>query len=232
MTQQQAPSRATGSAEPVARRLEVSETVASENERWVRGLTAQGRAQEETAAALYRILVKMAYGEVRRRAPRFGLTGPELDDVAHEAAADATLVVCRKIDTFRGESRFTTWAYRFVAFEVGSKVNRHFWRRPTVPLEVAEWVQLDYDQWLSPESVVETRDMVSAVHRVFREQLTARQRHTFEAIAVRGVPVQQVAHDLGSNPNAVYKLMFDARRKLRQGLAAAGYLSDVEGQAP
>src|SRR5262249_410713 len=72
----------------------------------------------------------VARGEVQRRAPRLQLSGPELDDLAYQAAADALLAITGKLGQFRAGSRFTTWAYKFVIFEVSAKIGRHFWRHP------------------------------------------------------------------------------------------------------
>src|SRR6516162_3908870 len=78
-------------------------------------------------ARLHGLLVRIARSEVARRAPRLQLTGPELDDLAYQAAADALVAITSKLGQFRGESRFTTWAYKFVMFEVSAKIGRHFW---------------------------------------------------------------------------------------------------------
>jgi RNA polymerase sigma-70 factor (ECF subfamily) len=63
------------------------------------------------------------------------IAGADLDDLAHQAASDALVAMDAKLDTFRGESRFTTWAYKFVVLEDSNKVGRHFWRRPTVAMD-------------------------------------------------------------------------------------------------
>ena len=98
-----------------------------------------GPRREAALARLHEMLVRIARGEVRRRSPRLQLTGPRLDDVAYQAAADALIAITGKLGQFRGESRFTTWAYKFVIFEVSAKVGRHFWRHPTVPLDAEDW---------------------------------------------------------------------------------------------
>lgn len=207
-------------------RPKVDDHVAAENAQWVHDLTSEGVEYDEAVTKLYRVLVKIGYTEARRKGARLQLTGPELDDIAHQAAADATLTICRRVRTFRGDCRFTTWAYRFVAFDVSSKVNRHFWQRANLSIEDHEWAVLATDLADAPETRAESRDLIEAVKRVFRDDLTDRQQRAFEAIAVRGVPIRQVAEDLGSNPNAIYKTMFDARQKLRQALTTAGYLGN------
>jgi hypothetical protein len=80
---------------------------------WLRMLAGTGPTREAALARLHEMLVRIARGEVGRRAPRLQLTGPELDDLAHQAAADALIAITGKLGQFRGESRFTTWAYKF-----------------------------------------------------------------------------------------------------------------------
>src|ERR1700749_1753151 len=103
-----------------------AETVA-----WVRSLRADGEEGEVAVRELHRLLLGVARRELRRRSFAVEITGPELDDLAHQAAADWLLAITAKLDQFRGESRFTTWAYGFVILEVSDKLGRHFWRDPT-----------------------------------------------------------------------------------------------------
>jgi RNA polymerase sigma factor (sigma-70 family) len=200
--------------------------VAANNARWVRGLGGEGAEHEQMVAELYRILLRVSTREAQRRGAGMRLSGPELDDVAHQAASDATLAICRKVETFRGDCRFTTWAYRFVVFEVASKINRHPWRRPTLPLHDHEWNVPSADVHGTPGAHFERQALSLAFQEVFHERLTKRQKQAFDGIAIRGLPVSEVARELGSNPNAVYKTMFDARKKLREGLIDAGFLDD------
>ena len=200
--------------------------IAAENAAWVDGLSSTGPDYEPTVARLYRILVKFGYAEARRRAARLRLTGPELEDIAHQAAADATLTICRKVTTFRGECRFTTWAYRFVTFDVTAKIKRHFWQRLPAHVDDEDWTRLPASPCHGPADQVENRDLRRAVENACNHVLTDKQRRVFEAVAVYGTPTSEVASDLGATPNAIYKTMFDARRKLRAALSAAGYLAD------
>jgi RNA polymerase sigma factor (sigma-70 family) len=223
------------------RNIAVDEQVTAENISWVRSLTADGAEFEEAVTALYRLLVKFAYTEAKRKRARLHLAGPELDDVAHQSAADATLTICRKVESFRGECRFTTWAYRFVALDVASKVGRHFWQRAAISIDDRQRaaIAIDDDEWTllasnlaeAPEMQAESKDLVEAIQRSFWEDLSERQQRAFEAVVVRGVPIPNVAEELGSSPNAIYKTLFDARRKLRKSLVAAGYLADRWAEA-
>jgi RNA polymerase sigma-70 factor (ECF subfamily) len=181
------------------------------------------------------LLLRVARAELHRRRAQLHIAGPELDDLAYQAAADALLAITGKLGQFRGESRFTTWAYKFVIFEVSAKIGRHFWRRPTVPMEAEDWDQLPDRFGMGPAEHAQWQGLISALRRAVEEELTERQRRVFVAIALNGVPLDALVVELGSSRNAIYKTMFDARRKLRAALAANGYLtepSDTTGQAP
>jgi RNA polymerase sigma-70 factor, ECF subfamily len=101
----------------------------------VRRLGTAGLVRERAERELHARLVRIALAEVRRRAPVTAVSGPELEDVAHQAAADAMLAILAKLGDFRGASRFITWAYRFVILEVSAKLGRHYWRNPPVALD-------------------------------------------------------------------------------------------------
>ena len=195
-----------------------------ESAEWLEALAGTGRVQEAALARLHALLVRIARGEVRRRGPRLRITGPELDDLACQAAADALLAITGKIRQFRGESRFTTWAYRFVILEVSAKIGQHFWRYPTVPLDAEDWGRLPDRFGFDPARQAEWRDLLAALHRAVDTQLSPRQRQVFVAIVLNHVPLDTLVIELGSSRGAIYKMMFDARRKLRAALAANGYM--------
>ena len=195
-----------------------------ESAEWVRALAGTGPSREAALALLHELLLRIARGEVRRRGPRLRISGPELDDLAYQAAADALLAVTGKLGQFRGESRFTTWAYKFVVFDVSAKIGRHFWRNPGVPLGAEDWEQLPERFGFEPAREAEWRDLLAALRRAVDEELTARQRAVFVAIVLNAVPLDTLVIELASSRNAIYKTLFDARRKLRAALAANGYI--------
>ena len=201
-----------------------------ESAEWLRVLAAAGPAREAALARLHATLLRIAQREVRRRAPRLRIAGPEAEDLAYQAAADALMAITGKLGQFRGESRFTTWAYRFVILEVSAKIGRHFWRRPDVPLDAEDWDRLPGRFGFEPARVSEWRDLLAGLRRAVETELTARQREVFVAIVLHDVPLDAVARRLGSTRNAVYKMMFDARRKLRAALAADGYLDPEDSR--
>ncbi len=193
---------------------------------WVQGLGGSGPTHEEAVARLHELLLRVARAEVRRRSSQWSVGGPELDDLAHQAATDALIAVLAKVSEFRGESRFTTWACKFAIFEVSSKVGRHFWQRPTVFMDAEDWDRLPDRLGMDPARVAEWGDVVAALHRAVDDELTDRQRRIFVAIVLNGTPLDALVIELGSSRNAIYKALFDARRKLRASLVTHGYLDD------
>ncbi len=197
---------------------------------WVSALTATGTQREAGLARLHELLLRIARGEANRRGAQLRLAGPELDDIAHQAAADALLAITAKLAQFRGESRFTTWAYKFVMFEVSAKIGRHFWRNPSVSLEAEDWERLPDRFGFQPAQQSEWQDLMAALRGAVESELTARQRHVFVALVLNGIPLDALVIELDTNRNAIYKTLFDARRKLRAVLVANGYLTD-EGRS-
>jgi RNA polymerase sigma-70 factor, ECF subfamily len=196
----------------------------AESAEWLRGLAGVGARREAALARLHERLLRIARGEVARRGPRLAISGPELDDLAYQAAADALLAILGKLGQFRGESRFTTWAYKFVIFEVSAKIGRHFWRLPAVQLDAEDWDRMPGWFGFDPAQQAEWRDLLAALRRAVETELTPRQRQVFVAVVLNDVAMDTLVLAMASNRNAIYKTLFDARRKLRAALAANGYL--------
>jgi len=199
---------------------------------WVEGLQSTGAGHDRCVADLHALLLRVARYEVARRARTLQLGGPEADDVAHQVADDALMAIKAKVDGFRGESRFTTWAYRFVVFEVSTKLGRHFWRRRPIPLDQDGWERMPDRSSPLPEQAAERQELWVALRRAIAEDLTDLQRRVFVAIAVNEVPMDAFARELGSNRNAVYKVLFDARRRLRASPTLAPYARVVREGEP
>lgn len=195
---------------------------------WVSGLSGNGVEREASVERLHALLLRVARAEAARRTGLNGIVGAELDDVAHQAAADACLSIVRKIGEFRGESKFTTWAYKFVVYEVSSKFSRHAWRRNDVQLAEDGWERLPGRLGTDPEDVIGSREIAVAVRKAVEEELTPHQRRIFVAIVLDATPLDVLAAELGSNRNAIYKSLFDARRKLRAHLVTHGYIAAAE----
>lgn len=196
---------------------------------WARELGAAGSASEEAMRAdavrdLHQLLRRVSRREAARRRGTHGLAGRELDDLAEQAADDAVVSVLRRLGDFRGESRFTTWACKFAVLEVSAKIGRHVWRTHRVPLGETGWDRLPQRLGAGPAEVAESRDLVRAVTAAVEAVLTTHQRRVFVALVIDGVPLDALTVELDTNRNAVYKTMFDARRKLRAHLEQQGYL--------
>lgn len=198
-------------------------TLDQESRRWIEYLRDGHPRHDQTVAKLHGVLLRVAFGELGRRRRQLGsIAGPEFDDLAQQAADDALLGILAKLDEFRGLSRFTTWACKFVIFEISNKVARHAWQRHPPSKEELTWEQLPDSMAPRPPRQLERREQLDALSAAIGE-LSERQREVFVAIALNDVPIDVLAIQLHSNRNAIYKNLFDARRNLRVALAAAGH---------
>jgi RNA polymerase sigma-70 factor, ECF subfamily len=192
--------------------------------RWVEQLRPDHPRYEQAVGKLHDVLQRAALRELfRRRGQLASLAGPEFDDVAQQCADDAMMNILARVDQFRGRSRFTTWAYKFVIFEVSSKVAQHAWRRHPPSSEEPAWDRLPDPAARRPGEQAERREQLRVLKQAIDDVLTPRQREVFVAIALNDVPIDVLALQLDSNRGAVYKNLFDARRRLRASLAAAGH---------
>jgi RNA polymerase sigma-70 factor (ECF subfamily) len=185
---------------------------------WVEALSGGGRRHEQAVEALHALLLRAARFEVARRG---GGRSGEFNDLAMQAADDALMAVMRKLHTYRGESRFTTWAYKFALLEAAVKVRRRAWHGREVPLEADGWAQLA-DTRRSPDADVESSELIAAVCDGIADALTPHQRNVLVALTLNDVPIDVLADRLGTTRGALYKTLHDARRKLRARLSADG----------
>ena len=195
-----------------------------ESRDWLDGLrAAEPATRDEAVGRLHALLLRGARFEVARRRPSLPhLRGNDLDDVATQAADDALVGVLRRLDDFRGASRFTTWAYKFALYEAAVKLRKRAWQGREVPLEPESW-SLFSSGSLEPGAEAEQRELVEAVQAAIAEALTPHQRRVLVALAVNGVPIDVVAERLGTTRGALYKTLHDARRKLRDHLDERGF---------
>jgi RNA polymerase sigma-70 factor (ECF subfamily) len=175
---------------------------------WVEDLNGPRRAEAEQR--LYALLLKAADFEVRRRAAAANIT--DVEDLVTQAADDALIAIRRKLHTYRGESRFTTWAYKFALYEAAAKTRRRAWRDRELPLD-GEFAGRTLHEH------VETSELLQAITKGI-EQLTPHQKEVLVALAINGVPIDVLAERLDSTRGALYKTLHDARAKLRAYLAA------------
>jgi RNA polymerase sigma-70 factor (ECF subfamily) len=193
------------------------------------GLRQGGSARDAAISELYALLLRGAHHELARRRHILAyMSRGEFQDLATQAADDALAAILAKLHTFRGASRFTTWAYKFVLLEAGVKARRRAWEGREVALEDESWRRLA-DPAPSAQQSVEEAELLRAIAAAMETALTTHQREVFAALALNGVPIDVLAERLTSTRGALYKTLHDARRKLRSALCDAGYPLEDHG---
>jgi RNA polymerase sigma-70 factor (ECF subfamily) len=195
----------------------------AESRRWLDALSSTGHERDDAVARLHELLLRAARFEVaRRRQALPHLRGGDHDDLACQAADDALVAVLRKLASFRGESRFTTWAYKFALYEAAVKLRRRAWQDRELPLEPEGWPMIA-SQALSPHEQVVEGELVAALRDGIHDALSAHQREVLVAVTLNDVPIDVLAERLNTTRGALYKTLHDARRKLRDRLAEQGF---------
>jgi RNA polymerase sigma-70 factor, ECF subfamily len=202
----------------------------SDSDVWVRRLSAHGRERDGAVEDLLALLLRAARFEISRRGPPAGLAGSDgLDDLAAQAADDALVAILAKLHTYRGDSRFTTWAYKFAVLEAAVKTRRRPWHGRELPLEADGWAELLEDGRASSAGQAEASELIHAVRDGIAEALTPHQRAVLVAITLNDVPIDVLAERWSTTRGALYKTLHDARRKLRKRLAEEGLELDPTG---
>jgi RNA polymerase sigma-70 factor (ECF subfamily) len=200
-----------------------------ESRAWLDGLRASGAEQAATLERLHDLVLRAAHAEAGRRRHLYPeIAGAELDDLCRQAADDAVVAITGKLDGFRGASRFTTWAYGFAVLEISVKLRRHAWRGGSIPTadDDATWNRLAAGG-ATAQARVESAELLAALRRAVSEELSARQREVFVAVALNGMEIDVLAAQLRSTRGAVYKVLHDARQKLRARLEREGHLDST-----
>jgi RNA polymerase sigma-70 factor, ECF subfamily len=208
---------------PVSRAPEQTDRVSGDDSRaWLAALRGPAAVRAQAIAELHALLLRGAHHELNRRRHALGhASRSELDDMAMQAADDALVAVLAKLDSFRGASRFTTWAYKFVLLEAGVRARRRAWHGREVALEDHDRLGAR-DGGPSAHELVEGGELLRAIGEAVRADLTPHQREVLRALALDDVPIDVLAERLGTTRGALYKTLHDARRKLRASLADAG----------
>jgi RNA polymerase sigma-70 factor, ECF subfamily len=190
---------------------------------WLDALRSHGSRRDDAIRRLHVLLLREARFEVRRRTAHLAHpSGRDLDDLAVQAADDAVVAILEKLDQFRGDSLFTTWARRFAQLEAPAKIRRRLGRARELPSEDA----LEHDpMWTiehaSPHDQSVANESARTLARLIADELTPHQREVLVALVIEGVPTDSLATRLHTTPGALYKTLHDARRKLGAGFAAA-----------
>ena len=188
------------------------------NEVWIEELRQQGARRE---AVLVDLRASLFRGLRAALAGRAGVHDAFLEDAVQEAL----LKVLDHLDTFAGRSRFVSWALAIAVRVALTALRKQRWQGVSLDRfdEASSHPAVDVaDQSPGPERASLRSELLAAMDRVIAEQLTGKQWLALTA-ELNGMPQDEIARQLGSNRNAVYKLTHDARRKLRAGLEAAGF---------
>lgn len=187
---------------------------------WLRDLRADGATRHDAVTRLHALLLRAARFEAARRREQLPHLSEQLEEIAHEAAADALINVLARLDDFRGESRFTTWAYKFAVTETAVKLRRRDWQGHELPLE-PDTRKLLASAGLESDGHVEQSELLSILQTGIDDVLTEHQRRVLVALALSRVPIDVLADRLDSTRGALYKTLHDGRLKLRAHLAAS-----------
>jgi RNA polymerase sigma-70 factor (ECF subfamily) len=186
------------------------------NEQWLTDL--RGSNPDEALADLYDLLV-------RGLKAGLGNYGGGVEANAEDFAQEALIKVTVNLDSFRGESRFTTWAQKIAMNVALTELKRRRWRDVSLQDLVARREAADRgpaDTQLTPEQQALQNTVLQELRRMVDEELTDRQREAVVAVILEGMPISEVARRMGTNQNALYKLLHDARRRLKRRMEAAG----------
>ncbi len=194
------------------------------NEEWVDDLRHAGPARE---AALDDLRQALANGLRRGLVGQVDTAAPEFETLVDDFVQETLLKVLDNLDSFAGRSLFTTWANKIALNIALTELRRKRWRDSSLD-QLTQADDGDYtpafvaDQSPRPEELTERRELLAYVSRLIAEELTEKQRTALVAAVVQGKPLSEVAYLMDSNQNAVYKLLFDARQRLRRRMAEDG----------
>jgi RNA polymerase sigma-70 factor, ECF subfamily len=203
------------------------------NAEWIQDLTNGGPAQAEAIADLRELLLRASLYTLSRNLSDLQSLHPrERVALAEDCAQDALLAVLSRLGDFRGESRFTTWAYKFGVNVALTRARQASWKRLSLEQFTEKVDELDWLQWkeyTSPsisELPVLQAEVLTVIEEIIRNELTLRQRQVLKLIVFDQVPMDVLVERLDTNRNAIYKMLHDARLKVKRNLIARGY--DVE----
>lgn len=212
------------------------------NPEWLSQLKADGTLEQAEAIEDLRLYLLRAvlYFFSQNPGDLRSLARPELEQVAQDLAQDALLTILKHVDEFRGESKFTTWAYRFAINMSLVEARRQRWKNLSLDkiLENSELPDFQFEDQGSPDPDrnAQQQEIWETVREVIQNDLTERQRKILTAVVFDDVPVDVVTKEYKMNRNAVYKMVHDARAKLRHRLEDRGFdvgeILNLFGSAP
>ena len=201
------------------------------NDEWLSDLNASGAVQEAAISDLRDLLLRAALYFFNRNLGDFqGLNRDEILQRAEDCAQEALIAVMNHLPDFRGDSKFTTWAYKF-AINIALMTSRHErWKGVSLDQlssvdngSLAEWMKQHKAPGLAPDQSALQGGLGVIIRDMIERDLTDKQRQILIMVVFNEVPMDEVVQRLGSNRNAIYKILHDARRKLKRGLQARGF---------
>jgi len=209
-----------------SRQLQTTRT----NSEWLAALSGRDNGQDEALKELRGLLLRAAlYTLVTNLSDLRELDDRERMALAEDCAQEALMTVLGKLDDFRGESKFTTWAYKFGIHVALTRARRERWKRVSLDALAEDDYSLDWLQWqegfqtVNSEVSTQQTEVRNLIRDIIRDDLTDRQRQVLKWMVFDEVPMDVVVERLGSNRNAVYKLLHDGRLKVKRRLAEEGY---------
>lgn len=199
------------------------------NAEWLQELESTGDAQAAAIEDLRAYLLRAALYSLSRSHGDLAHVAPaEIEHVAEDCAQDALLAILKHLREFRGDSQFTTWAYKFAVNIALVAARREGWKRVSLDQlldhpDLPEWPIRDEHVSVDPDRRTLQGEVWATMREVIRDDLTERQRQVLKAMVFDEVPMDEIVRHLGSNRNAIYKLLHDARRKLKAQLEARGF---------
>jgi RNA polymerase sigma-70 factor, ECF subfamily len=194
------------------------------NDKWLADLRSTGAVREAALADLHGILND---GLARGLLGRVDTSAPEFSTLAEDFVQEALLKILDNLDTFAGRSKFTTWAHKITVHIALTELRRKRWKDSSLD-QLTEREEGEYtprytaDPAPAPENSLERNDMLARVNRIIEEELTEKQRTIMKSAVFQEQPAAVVAKNMDMNPNAVYKLLHDARLRLKQRLEKEG----------
>jgi RNA polymerase sigma-70 factor (ECF subfamily) len=199
------------------------------NEEWLADLRSEGSAKEDALADLRAVISNgLPYALSNYLSP----DNPQFNSLTEEVAQDTLLRVMDHLDTFEGRSRFTTWVQKIAVRIALTELRRRRWRDFSLDSLVEEnedgisFPSLMIDPGPNPDTLTQQSDMLQRVSRLINEELTEKQRTAMVATAIEGVPLEEVARRMNMKRNALYKLLHDARLRLKNRLANEGLTTE------
>lgn len=194
------------------------------NEQWLSSLSQSGPVREQALADLgRRIRDGLPYALSKYLNP----SDPEFDALADDTVQETLITVIDKLDTFQGRSQFTTWVYKIAVHQALSELRRKRWENISLDdlierTDSDSGLGLAADPRPSPEKLSEQSDLLAQVQAIIADELTDKQKQALLATQVHGMPASEVARRMNMKPNALYKLLHDARKRLKVRLAKEG----------